>query len=272
MWFSPADSMQYVNKSPLGENISRPGLSGWDKELVVSNLSRVTASRISIPPYDTLATAMNLLHGDQAVTQILLACLKVVAFESHVVGIPYTSLTKGLAYGSYTMDVLGDNGTAECTDDPKEHGHKLEAVIDNIKGWKSLTVIDSVKGWRSLTQCLQVHSELLAKTRSCLFIDKVFVPRLACIFQSRVDVLLGPFLQVLHLRVGNGVWEFAHVLFQYFIHQLKAAFNDFMVMMGREDIKSLAGALSWISDEVRKGFVEGLDWVIIVSLEDERMN
>ena len=85
-------------------------------ELVVSNGSRVTTSRICIPPAGSVATAMKLLHGDHAMAKISLAHFKVAALEFHKVGIPCTTLTKGLACGAYnlhTSDALGDRGTAE---------------------------------------------------------------------------------------------------------------------------------------------------------------
>ena len=41
------------------------------------------------------------------------------------------------------------------------------------------------------------------------------------------------------------------------------------MVVGRGDMKSLVGALVWINNEVRKGFVEGLNGVVNILLDDK---
>lgn len=60
---------RYVSKRPSGEKMSH---RVWPRgELRMVNRSRVVASRISIVPDVSQATAMNLLHGDHATAQTL---------------------------------------------------------------------------------------------------------------------------------------------------------------------------------------------------------
>ena len=75
---------------------------------------RVTASRISTAP--DLATAMNLLHGDQAAKRGRTSWYTVATTGSHEVGNPCTTLAKGRAYRLYTSQIFdpwGDRGSAE---------------------------------------------------------------------------------------------------------------------------------------------------------------
>ena len=82
-------------------------------------------------------------------------------------------------------------------------------------------------------------------------------------------VLLLPLLQIIHIRVFNSFWEVTHILLQGLIHQLKTAKGKFQVMIRRRDLEPLVDAPGWVNDEVRKGFMEGLDRIVDVLLKDE---
>ena len=98
----------------------------------------------------------------------------------------------------------------------------------------------------------------------------MLVPRLAGVLQSAVDEPFGPLLQVGDLRVGNAIWEFAHVMLQRSVHELEAANQQLRMMIVGEDEKSPVGASGWVDDEVGKGFMEGSNGVIDILLENEK--
>ena len=77
--------------------------------------SRVTGSRISVILGNT-ETAMNLLHGDHSAAVMGAWDFGAETIGSHETGNPCTTLTKGCAYGLYslhTAEVWGDRGSAE---------------------------------------------------------------------------------------------------------------------------------------------------------------
>ena len=77
---------------------------------------RVAESSISaLIPYLGLV-AMNLLHCDHTASSMSKRDIAAAVFESHNDGIPWTTLTKGLACDSYnfcTIDSLGVSTSAE---------------------------------------------------------------------------------------------------------------------------------------------------------------
>ena len=83
-------------------------------------------------------------------------------------------------------------------------------------------------------------------------IDEVLVPRLAGIFQRLTNVFFCPFLQVNDLRVGDPIWELAHVSFQHSVHRPQTPAKKFHVLIGGTNPEPLVGASGWIDEEIRK--------------------
>ena len=104
-----------VRKELSGEKQSSAALSiRGEKALKVLRRLRVTASQISTAP--DLATATNLLHGDQAAKRERSSWYTVATTGSHEIGSPWTTLAKGHPYRLYTsrtIDLWGDRGSAE---------------------------------------------------------------------------------------------------------------------------------------------------------------
>ena len=97
----------------------------------------------------------------------------------------------------------------------------------------------------------------------------MLVPRLACIPQSAVDVLVRPRLQVFNLRINDRLRKPAHIPIQPLVHQFEGSDRNFRMVICRAHEKSLVCAPRWVGDEVRKGFVEGSGRAFNVLVEGE---
>ena len=189
-----------------------------------------------------------------------------------------------------------------CTDDLKERVYEAKAVIDEVKnrGYLdpvsvNLGRISNVAYLQPFCSCLQrinrfpccaedtkhfqPEQELLLQhamdsrsDRGCtdrMFVDEMFVPRLACILQNGVDTSLGPIPQFFDLRVQDGIRKPTHILLQRLIHHLEATNQKFRMVDGERDPKPLVNAPGWIDNEVGEGLVEGSNGGIHILLKDE---